>query len=60
LKIDVEYFLIYLYRNMKALSIKTNGAGKCILVEEWEAEEWKFVEARLLSFKQTVGSIADI
>lgn len=45
---------------MKAQGLKLKGASQYGLLDEWEAEEWRFVEARLLSFKQTVGSTVGI
>lgn len=45
---------------MKAQGLKLNGASQYGLLDEWEAEEWRFVETRLLSFKQTVGSTVGI
>jgi hypothetical protein len=62
LKVDVEYFLIFLLRNMKALEIKLcdiNGRGGHGIVTPWEMEEWKFVEIKLLSIKQSVNSMAE-
>ena len=60
LNIDYPNCLTFLYRHMNAQGLKLNGASQYGLLDEWEAEEWRFVETRLLSFKQTVGSIVDI
>jgi hypothetical protein len=60
LKINVGYFLIFLYRNMKAVGLELSGAGQNGLLDELEAQEWIYAEIRLLSFKQTIGSTVDI
>jgi hypothetical protein len=60
LKVDVEFMFMFLLCNMKALGIKMNDVGAQGVVTEWEAEEWKFVETRLHSFRRRVSSTAEI
>jgi hypothetical protein len=60
LKADLEYILIFLYRNMKALQISLIGTGSSGIVDEWEAEEWRLIEARLGSLRRDVEGAATI
>lgn len=59
LKSDLEFQLIFLYRNMKALQVKAAEAGEGFITS-WEADEWRFAEARILSFQKAVESTTEV
>jgi len=60
LKADLEYILIFLYRNLKVLQVSLHGGTKSDMVEEWEADEWRLIEARLSSLRRDVDGVASI
>jgi hypothetical protein len=58
----VETFLVFFYRNTKALRIRLpdlDGRAGHGMVNLWEAEEWKFVETRLFSLQRLIHSIIE-
>jgi len=59
LKDDLEFILIHLYRNMKALQVTATESGRPGFITPWEADEWRFCETRLLSLRRTVKSTAE-
>jgi hypothetical protein len=59
LKSDLEFQLIFLYRNMKALQVKAAEAGEGFITR-WETDEWRFAEARILSYQRTVESTTEV
>lgn len=62
LKLDMETFLLFLHRNIKALGIRLSDLDGRVgpgIVDLWEAEEWKFVETRLLSIQRTIHNIIE-
>jgi hypothetical protein len=60
LKADLEYILIFLYRNVKALEVRLDGISRSSIVEEWEVDEWKLVGTRFSSLQRDVDGIASI
>ncbi|KAH6716408.1 hypothetical protein BKA61DRAFT_574213 [Leptodontidium sp. MPI-SDFR-AT-0119] len=60
LKADLEYILIFLYRNLKVLQVRLSGTSRSGMIDEWEADEWRLAEARFSSLRRDVDGIASI
>ena len=57
LKSDLEYILIFLYRNLNVLQANINNTRRPGLVDDWEADEWRLVKARLHSLGRDVREL---
>jgi hypothetical protein len=60
LKADLEYILIFLLRNLKALDVRLDRSSRSGIVDDWETDEWNLVEARFSSLRRDVDGMASI
>jgi hypothetical protein len=60
LKADLEYILIFLYRNLKVLQVRLHGTSRSTMIDEWEVDEWRLIDARFSSLIRDVDGIASM